>query len=79
MSGGTCLGVPGKPGLSWRDEGETVHLVVRQSGLLSSFTRSMGTGAAGQLSDRFLLRKSKSKSFPKKAGASVQTEDIVAL
>lgn len=77
LSGGTCLGVHGKPGLSWRGEGESVHLVVRQLGLLSSLMQSTGTGAAVQLSDRCLL--SKSKSFPKKAGASIQTEDIVAL
>jgi len=71
LSGGSCLGVHGKPGLPRRDEGESVHLVVRQWGLLSSLTQSTGTGAAGQLSDHFLL--SKSKSFPKKAGASEQT------
>lgn len=77
LCGGTCLGVHGKPGLSRRDEGESVHLVVRRLGLPSSLTQSTGTGAAGQLSNRFLL--GKSKSFPKKAGASIQTEDIVAL
>lgn len=51
--------------------------LVRQSGFLSSLTQSTGAGAAGQLSDCFLL--SISKSFLKKAGTSMQTDDIVAL
>lgn len=76
-SGGTCLGERGNTGFSWRDKCESIPLVVRQLCLLSSLTLSMGTGAAGWLSDCFHLNKS--KIFPKKAEVSIQTEDIVAL
>lgn len=66
LSGDAWLGVCGKPGLSQRNKAEPVHLVVRHWDCSPQLHTTRASGAAEQLSDHFLL--SKSKSFHKKAG-----------
>lgn len=70
LSGDVWVGGCGRAGLSQRNKGEPCTFLQGSWDHSPTLYRAQEFGAADQLSDHFLL--SKSKSFQKKAGTSIQ-------